>query len=29
VNGAAADGDLLIVVGQSGTKAAFWFNEAP
>jgi len=29
VNGAALAGDMLILVGQSGNRAAFWFNEAP
>lgn len=29
VNGAVTDGDMLILVGHSGNRAAFWFNEAP
>ena len=24
-----ADGEMLILVGESGLQAAFWFNEAP
>ena len=29
VNGAVTNGELLILVGQSADRAAFWFNEAP
>jgi hypothetical protein len=29
VNDAIADGEMLILVGESGLQAAFWFNEAP
>jgi hypothetical protein len=29
VTGAIAEGNLLILVGTTNQRAAFWFNEAP
>jgi hypothetical protein len=29
ISGAIAEGDLLVLVGHSGSRAMFWFNEAP